>query len=195
MCGIDICRGEAQFVEQRPELAAVRQCCRLPKNHAVMRLPQAGEQGHERKYTRICGATERKRSQRVGAPSKAAHDVTGIALDGNEGSVNRCASYRVIDDVEALTFGMNGDILLRGKGTVVDGGCAQLFDDMLLAGRNSGEDLRTKSLCKLHSDVPDSAGACVDQHLLALMHFGTIDDAFPSRDGDQRKSRSLPHRE
>jgi hypothetical protein len=34
MCGIDICRGEALFVEQRPELAGVGQCCHLPKNQA-----------------------------------------------------------------------------------------------------------------------------------------------------------------
>lgn len=88
--------------------------------------------------------------------------MTGVAFDGNEGSVNRCASYRVKDHVEALAFGMNGDILLCGKRAVVDGGCAELFDDVLLVDRNGGEDLRTESLCKLDSDVPDSAGACVD---------------------------------
>jgi hypothetical protein len=36
MCGVDICRGKALFVEQRSELAAVGQCCRLPQT--VMRL-------------------------------------------------------------------------------------------------------------------------------------------------------------
>lgn len=120
----------------------------------------------------------------MGTPSKAAHDVAGIALDGNEGIVDRRLSYRVLDHVEALTLGMNGDILLCGKGAVVDGGRAELFNDVLLVGRNGGEDFRTESLCELHSDVPDSAHACVDQHLLARVHLGTIDDAFPYRDGD-----------
>lgn len=44
------------------ELAPVGQSCRLPKNHAVMRLIYAGEQRHEGKYTRVCGAAKRKRS-------------------------------------------------------------------------------------------------------------------------------------
>ena len=112
------------------------------------------------------------------APSKTAHDVAGIAPDGNEGSVNRLAAYRVIDHVEAVAFGIMGDILLCGKSAVVNGGCAEGFDNVSLAGRNSGEHLRSESLCQLHSDVPDSAGACVDQHLLACVHLGTIGDAF-----------------
>jgi hypothetical protein len=44
-----------------------------------------------------------------------------------------CASYCVIDHVEALTSGMNGDILLRGKSPVVDRSCGELFDDVLKA--------------------------------------------------------------
>jgi hypothetical protein len=51
----------------------------------------------------------------VGAPSKAADDVTGIGFYGSEGSVNRRPSDRVIDYVKALILGVRGDILLGGQ--------------------------------------------------------------------------------
>ena len=88
--------------------------------------------------------------------------MAGIALDGNEGSVKRCASYRVIDHVEALACGVDGQVLLGRKRAVINGCCADRFDDVLFFGRNSGEDLRSEGLCQLDSDVPDSARARVD---------------------------------
>jgi hypothetical protein len=68
----------------------------------------------------------------MGTPSKAADDVTGIAFDGSEGSINRRPSDRVIDYVKALILGVRGDILLGGQGSIVDWGGAQLFDEVLL---------------------------------------------------------------
>ena len=55
---IDLCRRETLLVEEGFELAAVGQCCRLPENHAVMRLAKAGEQRHEREDTGISSATK-----------------------------------------------------------------------------------------------------------------------------------------
>ena len=69
MCGSDIGEGKALFVKQRLELTGVDQRCRFAKNRTVMRLTETGEQGQERKNTRVGRATERKRSERVSASS------------------------------------------------------------------------------------------------------------------------------
>src|SRR5262249_43317447 len=99
----------------------------------------------------------------------------------------------VVDDVEALTCGVEVDIFLYGDSAVVDGSSTELFDDVLLVGRDCGEDFGTEGLGELNDDVSDSAGASVDEHFLASVDFGAIDDTFPGGDGDQRKSRGLAH--
>ncbi len=110
--------------------------------------------------------------------------MAGVAFDGCERIVDGGASYGVVDDVEALTCGVPVDVLFGGKCAVVDGGCTELFDYVLLVCGDGGEYLCTEGLCELHGDVSDSARACVDEHLLAGVDFGTIDDAFPRGDRD-----------
>ena len=62
-------------------------------------------------------------------------------------------------------------------------------------GRAGGEHLGAEGARDLDRDVADAAGAAMDQHLLAGLHVGAVDQAFPGRDEDQRQGRGLAHRQ
>lgn len=131
----------------------------------------------------------------MGAPAEAADYVAGVALDGSERGVDGCAAYGVVDDVEALTAGILGYVLLGGEGAVVDGGRAEAFDDVLFFAGDGGEDFGAAGFGELDGDVSDAACAGVDQDFLAGVDLSAIDDAFPGGDGDEREGCGLAHRE
>src|SRR5215469_16530913 len=102
------------------------------------------------------------------APSKATDHMAGIGLDGFEGCVNGCSAHSVINDIEALTFRVERDVLRRGKRTIVNADGAESPNNVLLFGRHSGEDISAKALRELNCNVPDTPGSRMDKHSLPL---------------------------
>ena len=93
---------EVLFCKEWFELALVGERGGLRENVAVVGAAVAGKKREQCEDSRIGGRAERERSECVGAPAKATDDMTGVAFDGDERSVEDGAAESVIDDVEAF---------------------------------------------------------------------------------------------
>jgi hypothetical protein len=101
---------------------------------------------------------------------------------------------RVVNQVEAPAAGVGGHDGFH-RLVAVDRRRAEAPHQIVLPGRDGGEDPGAEGGGQLHRDVADAAGAALDQHGLALAHPGAIDQPFPGGDRDQRQCRGLAHRE
>src|SRR5271170_3388241 len=100
------------FTEERPQLACFGQSGSLREYLAVVCSALAGEQRMQSEDARICSSAEGERSQRMRTPSQAAQHAAGIPLDRRERGVEGRAADGVIDDVEALTRSVSGNVFL-----------------------------------------------------------------------------------
>src|SRR5215467_7295687 len=91
--------------------------------------------------------------------SKATDHMAGIGFDGLEGCVNGCSVYSVINNIEALTFRMERNVLLRGKRMTINADGAEPPNNVLLFGRHSSEDIGAKALRELNCDMSHAPGA------------------------------------
>ena len=66
------------------------------------------------------------------APSKATDYMAGIGTDGFEGGVNGCSAHSVINDIEALTFRVERDVLRRGKRMIINADGAEPPNNVFL---------------------------------------------------------------
>jgi len=57
-------------------------------------------QGEQGEHTRVSGPPKRERGQRVRPPTQGTQDVPSVALYRSEGSIQRCASNGVVDDID-----------------------------------------------------------------------------------------------
>src|SRR5579872_926363 len=154
-----------------------------------------GQERQQSEHARIGGPAKGERSEGVRSPTQATHRMAGIAAHCLERVVECSATYRVIDNVKARTAGERAEIVVHGHGVIVDWRGAIPFDDMLLVGRDGGKDLGAECARDLHSNMTDSARACMDQYLLVGMDIGAVNEALPRSDRAQRQSRSLAHGE
>src|SRR5215813_2672053 len=128
------------------------------------------------------------------APSKATDYMAGIGPDGFEGCVNGCSAHSVINDIEALTFRMERDVLRRGKGTIINADGAKPPDNVRLFWRHSSEDVGAKALRELNCDMPHAPGP-MDEHSLPLAHMRLINQPLPGSNRNQGKRCGLSHGE
>ncbi len=61
--------------------------------------------------------------------------------------------------------------------------------------RAGGEHVGSEGPCDLDRDVADPACTAMDQHLLASLQGGAVDQAFPGSDDDQGQGSRLAHAE
>src|SRR5215475_12888314 len=108
------------------------------------------------------------------APSKTTDYMAGIGTDGFEGCVNGRSTHSVINDIEALTFRVERDVLRRGKRMIVNADGAEPPNNVFLFGRHSSEDIGAKALRELNCDMPDAPGSRMDEHSLPLAHMRLI---------------------
>src|SRR5215470_11435809 len=127
------------------------------------------------------------------APSKATDYMAGIRPDGFEGCVNGCSAHSVVNDIEALTFRVERDVLRRGKRMIINADGAEPPNNVLLFGRHSSEDIRAKALRELNCDMSHASGARMDQHSLPLAHMRFFDQPLPGSNRDKGKRCSLSH--
>jgi hypothetical protein len=73
------------------------------------------------------------------SPAEATHDVTGIAFDRNEGRIERCAPYRVKDNVKPLAGCHLRHIFFNGRRTIIDRDGPAGFRDILFVRRDCRE--------------------------------------------------------
>src|SRR5215469_12123265 len=118
------------------------------------------------------------------APSKATDHMAGIGLDGFEGGVNGCSAHSVINDIEALTFRVERDVLLCGKRMIINADGAEPPNNVLLFGRHSSEDIGAKALRELNCDMSHAPGARMDEHSLPLAHMRLFNQPLPGSNRD-----------
>src|SRR6516162_7221461 len=127
------------------------------------------------------------------APSKATDDMAGIGPDGFEGCVNGCSAHSVINDIEALPFRVERDVLRRGKRMIINADGAKPSDNVLLFGRHSSEDVGAKALRELNCDMSHAPGSRMDEHSLPLAHMCLINQPLPGSNRDEGKHCRLSH--
>src|SRR5215475_8891966 len=127
------------------------------------------------------------------APSKATDYMAGIRPDGFEGCVNGCSAHSVINDIEALTFRVQRDVLRRRKRMIINADGAEPPNNVLLFGRHSSEDIGAKALCELNCDMSHAPGARMDEHSLPLAHMRLINQSLPGGNRDQGQRCGLTH--
>jgi hypothetical protein len=88
---------------------------------------------------------------------------------------------------------VRGDILLDAVLVVIDRRRAELFNEREAPRRTRREYVRADRARKLDGDVSNTAGATMDQHILASLSAGTVDQSFPRRDENQGQGRCVPH--
>src|SRR5215813_14468277 len=108
------------------------------------------------------------------APSKATDYMAGIGSDGFEGGVNGCSAHSVINDIEALTFRVERDVLRRGKRMIVNADGAETLNNVLLFGRHSREDIGAKALRKLDCDISYAPSSRMNEHSLPRAYMCLI---------------------
>jgi hypothetical protein len=131
----------------------------------------------------------------MGAPTETAYDVPGVTLHRGERCVDGGTSDGVVDDVEAFSIRVQSHVLFGRESTIVDRDGTEAFRNRSLLRRDCGEDLCAQSFCDLYGYVSDAACSGMYQNLLTAMHFGSIDEAFPCGDGDERKRSGFAHGE
>src|SRR5258708_23070073 len=124
----------------------------------------------------------------MGAPAQRADDVAESG-DRVERCIERLAADGVIDDVEAAPAGIFGYVVFDRYLPIVDRHSAELLDKSLACGRAGRKSFSAESARDLDGDVPDAAGAAMDQHFLARAHGGATDQPFPRSDQNQRQRR------
>src|SRR5215475_6517829 len=127
------------------------------------------------------------------APSEATDYMAGIGTDGFEGCVNGCSADSVINDIEAVTFRVERDVLRHGKRMIINADGAEPFNDVLLFGRHSSEDIGAKTLRELNCDMPDTPGSRMDEHSLPLAHMRLINQPLPGSNCVKGKRGGLSH--
>src|SRR5215467_13302867 len=127
------------------------------------------------------------------APSKATDHMTGIGADGFEGGVNGCSAHSVINDIEALTFRVERDVLRRGKRMINNADGAELPNNVFLFGRHGSEDIGAKALRELNCDMSYAPGSRVDEHSLPLAHMRLINQPLPGSNRNEGKRCGLSH--
>src|SRR5215813_13557781 len=127
------------------------------------------------------------------APSKATDYMSGIGLDGFEGCVNGCSAHSVINDIEALIFRVERDVLPRRKRMIINADGAEPPNNVLLFGRHSSEDIGAKALCELNCDMSHASGTRMDQHSLPFTHMRLINQPLPGSYRNQGKGCGLSH--
>src|SRR5215510_826471 len=125
------------------------------------------------------------------APSKATDHMAGIGLEDFEGCVNGCSAHSVINDIEALTFRMERDVLRRGKRMIVNADGAKPPNNVFLFGRHSREDIGAKAFRKLNCDVSYAPGSRMDEHSLSLAHMRLINQPLPGSNRNEGKCCGL----
>src|SRR5262249_38424817 len=126
-------------------------------------------------------------------PSKATDYMAGVGSDGFEGGVNGGSAHSVINDIEALTFRVERDVLRRGKRLIINADGAQPPDNVLLFGRHRSEDIGAKALRELDCDMSHAPGSRMDEHSVPLAHMRLINQPQPGCDRDKGKRCSLSH--
>src|SRR5215475_3576713 len=127
------------------------------------------------------------------APSKATDYVAGIRTDGFEGGVNSCSAHSVINDIEALTFRVEGDVFRRGKRMKINADGAEPPDNVFLFGRHSREDIGAKALRELNCDMPDAPDSRMNEHSLPLAYMCLINQPLPGSNRNKGKRCGLSH--
>src|SRR5215813_10922141 len=127
------------------------------------------------------------------APSQATDYMAGIGTDGFEGCVNGCSANRVINDIEALTFRVERDVLRRGERTIINADGAEPPNNLLLFGRHSSEDVGAKALRELNCDMSHAPSARMDEHSLPLAHMRLFNQPLPGSNRDKGKRCGLSY--
>src|ERR1700728_758579 len=115
------------------------------------------------------------------SPSEDAYDMTGVALDRSERSVECGPADGVKDDVEPLSGGASGDIFFYRDCFVVDGSSIKVFHDTFLVRGNSGENFCAEGVRKLNRNLTDATGSRMDQHFVASANLSPVQKSFPRR--------------
>src|SRR5215813_3240484 len=127
------------------------------------------------------------------APSKATDYMSGIGLDGFEGCVNGRSAHSVINDIEALIFRVERDVLRRGKRMIVNADGTEPPNNVFLFGRHSREDIGAKALRELNCDMSHAPGSRMDEHSLPLAHMRLINQPLPGGNRNEGKRCGLSH--
>src|SRR5262249_33453722 len=98
-----------------------------------------------------------------------------------------------INDIEALTFRVERDVLRRGERTIINADRAEPPNNLLLFGRHSSEDIGAKALRELNCDMPDAPGSRMDEHSLPFTHVRVINQPLPGCNRDKGKRCGLSH--
>src|SRR5215468_5681134 len=127
------------------------------------------------------------------APAKATDYMAGIRPNSFEGCVNGFSAHSVINDIEALTFRVERDVLRRGKRMIINADGAEPPNNVLLFWRHSSEYIGAKALRELDCDMPDAPGSRMDEHSLVLAHMRLINQPLPGSNRDKGKRCGLLH--
>src|SRR6516162_8917607 len=112
----------------------------------------------------------------------------------DERRIESCAAYGVVDEIEAATVGVLGDVVLDRCGSVVNRNGSEPFNESQVLGRARRENFRAERASELNGDVTDATGPTLDQYFLTGLYLGTIYQSLPGRDEYQRQGSSLTHR-
>lgn len=77
----------------------------------------------------------------------------------------------------------------------VDERCAELLDDGSATRRVARAHLGPEGAGELHRDMADAAGTALDEDLHPGSDAGSVDEALPGRDEDERQRGRLAHGE
>lgn len=155
--------------------------------------PAPVEQRHQGEHSRVAGPPERQRCEAVLTPAQATEHVPGIGPHRTERGIQRVATDRVVDNIEAFAGRMPLDIVFHGLGSVIDGRGSQRTEEVETARRAGGKDLGTTGLGQLYGCLADAPRSTMHQNTLAGMDIGAIHQPLPCRDEYQGQCGSLAH--
>src|SRR5262250_2683071 len=112
-------------------------------------------------------------------PSKATDYMAGIGRDCFERCVKGCSAHSVVNDIEALTFRVERDVVCRGKRMIINADSAMPSNNVLLFGRHRSEDIGAIALRELNCDMSYAPGARMNEHFLPLAHMRLINQPLP----------------
>ena len=135
---------------------------------------------------------DRTHPQLLGLPEEVAgphgqdrhHDPAGAQRP--QGVEGRLTADRVEHGVHVADRLRDVDVVVVDR--LVD---AELAQEVVLAGAGGADHVRTAGLGDLHGHVPDAAGGGVDEHPLARLDVGVLDERLPCGQRHERQGGGL----